>query len=141
MKHIKLYENFITESAEPQTDGPFFQAVGKDKKPLLVFFKYDLKKPDTDKYNIGRIILTDVERTVTTGTGKGKYVGSLDHTNNAKILGGKPEKVILRDIDQDTKVGDAFGISMIKDGKEVEVEKGVFFLMATNDKNADYVPK
>lgn len=135
MKHIKLYENFITESVDP-----YFEA-SKNKKPLVVFFKYDSNKPDTDQYNIGRISLKNVEFTGTFKDGEGIYLGEVEHTNNAVISEKKPEKVSLKGISQDTKVGDKFKISMVKDGKEVVVEEQVFFLMATNDTKVNYNPK
>ena len=136
MKHIKLYENFITESVDP-----YFVACEDKEKSLVVFFKYDQNKPETDQYNIGRISLKNVELTGTFKDGEGIYLGEVEHTNNTVISEKKPEKVSLKGISQDTKVGDKFKISMVKDGKEVVVEEQVFFLMATNDTKVNYNPK
>jgi hypothetical protein len=133
LKHIKLFENFLNENVDV-----YFEA-SKNKKPLLVYFKYDKNKPDTDNWNIGRILLSDVERTGTWKNGKSVYSGKCDSTNNKIIIDGKSESVQLQGIDQDTKVGEEFQISMVKDGKSVLVDN-VFLLMITNDKNVKFEP-
>ena len=111
----------------------------KNKKPLLVYFKYDKNKPDTDNWNIGRILLSNVERDGTWKNGKGVYSGKCDFTNNKIIINGKPESVELQGLDHDTKVGEEFQISMMKDGKKVLVDN-VFLLLISNDKNAKFEP-
>lgn len=128
MKHIKMFENFLNESVDAYSEA------SKNKKPLLIYFKYDANKPDTDNWNQGRILLSDVERLGTWKNGKGIYSGKCDFTNNKIIIDGKPESVQLQGIDNDTKIGEEFQISMIKDGKSVLVDN-VFLLMITNDIN------
>lgn len=134
MKHIKLFETFLNENVDP------YWEASKNKKPLLVYFKYDKNKPDTDNWNIGRILLSDVESAGTWKNGRGIYSGKCDFTNNRVIIDGKPELVKLQGIDEYTKVGSEFQISMVKDGKTVLVDN-VFLLMITNDKDAKFEPK
>ena len=132
-KKYLLNETFLNENVDV-----YFEA-SKNKKPLFVVFKYDKNKPDTDTWNQGRILLSDVERLGTWKNGKGIYSGKCDSTNNKIIIDGKPESVELQGIDQDTKVGEEFQISMVKDGKSVLVDN-VFLLLISNDKNAKFEP-
>ncbi len=132
LKHVKIFEQFLNENVDV-----YFEA-SKNKKPLFVVFKYDKNKPDTDTWNQGRILLSDVERLGTwMKNGKSIYSGKCDSTNNKIIIDGKPESVQLQGIDQDTKVGEEFQISMVKDGKSVLVDN-VFLLLISNDKNAKF---
>ena len=64
---------------------------------------------------------------------------SMLYTNNKIIIESKPESIELQGIDQDTKVGEEFQISMVKDGKSVLVDN-VFLLLISNDKNAKFEP-
>jgi hypothetical protein len=95
---------------------PYWEA-SENKKPLLVYFKYK-NKPDTDRWNIGVILLSDVDWLGTWGkNGRSIYSGKCDFTDNRIIVEGKPESVKLQGIDEDSKVGEEFQISMVKNGK------------------------